>query len=108
LARIEPQSTLRSARDARLYQLPGDVETQPVAQLQAHVACQALLDRQPIGFFRHPGAGHDGVVHRCDGAVAEVELALGSPVGALLGEGVRSDQLVVDGHQPAPDHGNQS
>jgi hypothetical protein len=51
--RIEPQSTLRRLVMRAFTQLPGDVEAQPVAQLQAQRLRQAFFHRQAVGFVGH-------------------------------------------------------
>ena len=95
---------LAHAGDAPFGDAARDVEAQAVADVQLQRLHQALFDAQRVGLVGAPLAIDHRVVHRQLGLVAQVELALDQPLGALVGEVVLADRLAVDRHQAAADH----
>ena len=104
---------LPELRHAGTDDLPRDVETHRVAELQAQLFRESILHADAIARglarlgrrIRHPFTRHSLVVLRHVGRMTQVELALHQALRAPGLELHFLDRLVIDGGQSATEHG---
>ena len=90
--------------DAGIHALPGDLETQCIAELEFQCFGNAFFHADGIRFVGHPASLHDLVMRRGLRAVRDIEFALDQAFGPLIRVIRRPHGFAVDLDQARAQH----
>ena len=95
---------LPTAHQGHLDRLASHIEAQPITELQAQGIHDADLGRDLGSQGMDPAAGSQPIVAGHLVGVGEIEFSVNETLGAIVRIVLRTDGMVIDGHQTPPHH----